>query len=516
MRNTYLFGFATFGHPNDYRQSPFKSDSDSIARSVKIFDLSNAIKIFPNSTLFSVRKESIDGIVGISYAIYTYAKEMTSTREGTFIGSSILFTNEIAEENLTIEKLNSFHSILVEHNTTNGILKVNHSKEFSHSKEFLVDFENIANFLKPITELENFSYSNTHIVIFSRTDPDTLKSHFQRVLVLLNKFDTVFFTDNKEIIDYCRNRNIYSLSDENGFEHEVAKVLKEREQKILNSISEFDREKQKLQLDKESILSDLKSQIESNRKNHVDNERILKESESKIERIIFFYSEFSKKIDEYANQLKSGRKLEDVRKLYSENKRIFIESVANEKQPQFVKKLNKVAANSNLQPDNRQLPNQNPYQPNDRKQEKIYRKTRLDVYKITTFIFALLWLVTLLFLLWPKSNEDTALEGTSEEVSMPPIDIQVSESVKIADLIPLPNSILNGNDLKSISKVGIKNKAVKEIVENIFKKNPTDIATYYEGQKEIYEKVLISRNSNCFQDSICKCDSLEIVPSFKK
>ena len=44
--NCYIFAFATFGHPNDFRQTPFKYGNPEIAKQVKVFDLSNAIKIY--------------------------------------------------------------------------------------------------------------------------------------------------------------------------------------------------------------------------------------------------------------------------------------------------------------------------------------------------------------------------------------------------------------------------------------------------------------------------------------
>ena len=117
--NSYIFAFATFGHPNDFRQTPLKNNNPELAKQVKVFDLSNAIKVFPNSTVYSIRKELIGNSKLISYSIYTYAQEQTSKRDGTFIGSSIILENNLAEEKyvisdeLFLEMLECFNSRLI-------------------------------------------------------------------------------------------------------------------------------------------------------------------------------------------------------------------------------------------------------------------------------------------------------------------------------------------------------------------------------------------------------------------
>ena len=91
-----------------------------------------------------------------------------------------------------------------------------------------------------------------------------------------------------------------------------------------------------------------------------------------------------------------------------------------------------------------------------------------------------------------------------------------TEQIKLPELNPIPNSNLNENDLRFVSKEVIKNKTASQIVEIIFKKNPTDIANHYIKQKEAYEQVLVSQNSTCFQNNLCICDCLLNIPSFKK
>jgi hypothetical protein len=519
MRNTYLFGFATFGHPNDYRQSPFKFDDEKIAKNIRIFDLSNAIKVFPDTTLFSIRKENIYGIPGVSYSIYTYAKEMTSTREGTFIGSSILYTKEIADENITVGKLNEFHATLVRENTNNSILKVNHSKDFVHSKEFLSDFEKIAFNLSPIIDLENLSFSNKNLVVFSRIDANTLTSHFKKSLLLLNKFDNVYFSDNREIVEYCRNRNIYLLTDENGFENEIENIKLENQQKIFNYASDIEKEIQKLEDDRNRAINDYKQQIEQNEKNHQENEYKIRDSKNELEKLNQFYIDFSHKIKDLANQLKSGRKLDDVKLIYNENKKIFINSIIHLKRPDFINKLPKAIAKSNLRLEPQYQEYQNIQSRSIRKEES--EDYKIDIFKLATFILFLLLIGTWVYFLFFNSyGEQKNIRTTKQEVSSntEPAFQQKTPNIQNEVLDPKPNKELNENDYRLVAKKIKYSTKLDDIVKVIFDTNPTDIANYYKGQEALYANHIIELNKNCFEEKegvfLFVKDTLRHIPSY--
>ncbi|MCH5718556.1 hypothetical protein [Niabella hibiscisoli] len=72
----------------------------------------DAIRLFPNSRLYSIRKESVNGNDLVAYSVYSFAKEQGSERGGTFIGSSLLFSNKVAEEAITVNCLTEFHDYL--------------------------------------------------------------------------------------------------------------------------------------------------------------------------------------------------------------------------------------------------------------------------------------------------------------------------------------------------------------------------------------------------------------------
>ena len=57
-QNIYLLAFGTFGNPYGFRQTFFKVANENVAKSIKTFDLNtNAIKLFQNTTIYSIRKE---------------------------------------------------------------------------------------------------------------------------------------------------------------------------------------------------------------------------------------------------------------------------------------------------------------------------------------------------------------------------------------------------------------------------------------------------------------------------
>ena len=57
-KNINLIAFGTFGNPNGFRQTFFIGRTE-LSQVVKTFDLNtNAIKLIPNSKVYSIRKEN--------------------------------------------------------------------------------------------------------------------------------------------------------------------------------------------------------------------------------------------------------------------------------------------------------------------------------------------------------------------------------------------------------------------------------------------------------------------------
>lgn len=515
-RNINLIAFGTFGNPNGFRQTFFIGNKE-LSDKVKTFDLNtNAIKLLPDTKIFAIRKENINGLNSISYSLYNYAKEPNSDRSGTFIGSSILYINEIAEEDISISLLNDFNENLLNKNVVNDTIRVSHSDNFDVSKP--KDFDNANLHLKKIEDINFNQFSNKNLVIYSEIKFEKLKILFSNSLDLLNNYDTIYFTDSNEVAEYVYQKGMFKLLQTTGFDQEIVNLQNERILKTKNSISNFKNEKQKLEDDKRSLISDLKLQIERNLKLHSENERNLKESKDNIYKIEEYYSQFSQKIDDYTNQLISGAKPDQVRELYNENKRIFVSSINEVKQPNFTKKINVAQSNSNLQTErqpslsNAQWVDNNGHFASYRVEKQ---KSNDNLFKILTTSFAFLWIATSVYFIWFDKNEIQPI--TVETLMENPETIPtISEPIKIQTLEPAPNSELNNNDVDIITKQKIKDKSSNYIVDIIFQNNPTDIESYYKDQKELYTKLLIEKNQDCFRNNICIKEELKHIPSYKK
>lgn len=527
--NCYIFAFATFGHPNDFRQTPFKYVNPEIAKQVKVFDLSNAIKVFPNSTIYSIRKESIRSSKLISYSIYSFAQEQASKRDGTFIGSSIMLENAIADEQYILNCLNEFHQKLTENNLNNGVLKVNHSKDFIPISN-LSDFDKIENPQIEIADL-NFNTNNNSLVVYCDTSPSKLATFFSKSIDLLNIYDTIYFTNSDEVAKFVIQKGIFKLiqnvGDKLEFEREINNLIEERKRKREQSISEFEREAQRINEDKNRTIQEFKNQIEQSERTHFENEKKLKESKEDINKIGQFYDDFLNKTKHLISQLRhSNGKLEEVKQIHNSNKILFNSGISDLKRPNYTTTIAKPKPKGKLHTE---------HQPQDsehrsghikrgergEEEEKTYK---INIFKVATLILALLLIVTWVYFLFFKSNSENEIQiiQSPEQVdTIPQEQEQKTDDIeKSADLNPKSNSTLNQNDYRIVAKNLKINMNLDEVVKVIFNKNPTEIGNTYSGQEAIYSKYLIELNKQCFEEKdglyYFTKDTIKHIPTFKK
>jgi cell division protein FtsB len=121
-----------------------------------------------------------------------------------------------------------------------------------------------------------------------------------------------------------------------------------------------------------------------------------------------------------------------------------------------------------------------------------------------------------------KQAEKTTQENATLKAENQKLTEEISASEKettnnneVLLLSLMPNGELNDNDQKLVSRQGIQNKTVFEVVEIIFEKNNADIKTHYSEQKEAYAIALIKANPDCFKNDICICTTLKHIPSYK-
>jgi hypothetical protein len=201
-QNIYLIVFGTFGNPHGFRQSILKRSNESIQLNVKAFDLkTDAITLFPNSKVYAIRKDVVNGNKALSYSIYTYAKEKNSDRGGTFIGSSILFLNSIPSSYQVVNCLNELQNNLVSNNVNNDTIIVNHSDEFINLT-FPSTYNNLGSNLNEIKDINFHQFTNNNAVVYVKTEQETLVKIFDKANALLNYYDAIYFTESREIATY--------------------------------------------------------------------------------------------------------------------------------------------------------------------------------------------------------------------------------------------------------------------------------------------------------------------------
>lgn len=524
-----LIAFGTFGNPNGFKQTFFVG-SKELAKSVKTFDLNtNAIKLFANSKVYAIRKEFANGFNTIAYSVYSYAREQNSDRSGTFIGSSILYTNKIAKEHITIAQLNEFHNQLVNKNVSNETISVNHSDKFSVVKP--KDFDKIEFHLREIENLNFRQNTDNYLVVFCNISDNHLNQFFEKSIDLLNVYDTIYFTDNQEVAEFVHQKGIFKLiqnvGEKRDFDREINNLIEERKRKREQSISEFKREVQRISEDKNQTIQEFKNQIEQSERTHLENARKLKESKEDINKIGQFYDDFLNKTNGLINQLSHNNgKLEEVKQIHNNNKILFNNGISDLKKPNYTTTIAKPKPKGNLQTEHQRqdFERRSGHKRREESEELEEKDFKIDIYKVATLVLAFLLIITWVYFLFFKSNsvDETELIQNQEQVNTIPQEQEQKpvEITKIDDLNPKSNSILNENDFRNVAKSLKPNMKLDDVVKVIFSKNPTEISSFYSGQEAIYSKHLLELNKLCFEEKegiyYYAKDTIRQIPSYKK
>lgn len=526
--NINLIAFGTFGNPNGFKQTFFVGQKE-LFKSVKSFDLNtNAIKLFVNTKVYAIRKEYTNGFNALAYSVYSYAKEQNSDRSGTFIGSSILFTNKIADEQITLNQLNEFHNHLINKNVKNDTLLVNHSDKFSVAKP--KDFDKIDFHLRKIENLKFTQNSDRILVVFCNTSDVHLIDFYKKAVDLLNVYDTIYFTESREIAEFVNQKGIFKLiqnvGDKKDFDKEINDLIEERKRKREQSISDFEREFQRINDDKNRTIQEFKTLIEQNERTHLSNERILKDSKDDVNKIGQYYDDFLNKTKSLINQLRHNNgKLEDVKEIHNGNKVLFNNGVSDLKRPNYITNIPKAKPKGNLHTENQrqEFEHRSGHKRREEREEEdnVYK---INIYKVATLVLALLLIFTWVYFLFFKSNteNETELIQNQELINTIPQEQEQKpvEITKIEDLNPKSNSILNENDFRIVAKNLKPNMKLEDVVKVIFIKNPTEISSVYSGQEAIYSNHLLELNKNCFEKKeeiyYFAKDTLRQIPSYKK
>lgn len=273
--------FGTFGKPYGFEQCFYY---DVVFN--KTLDLnSNAIKIYPHTELFSVKREVRNGMFAICFSIYTYAKELDSNRGGTFIGSSIVLNDAYVVSGDVYKLLRELHdnTICNKKNILDDVIQVNQATQLLVRP--LSDLGRVRSKIQNIksTNFYNFNVNiNKQIFVFSQNKSlieIQIVDFFENSLKYYTDTDTLYFTIHKEILEYVEEKKLLKVISWEEFFLYRQYVLLEKEsfwrhkshsQKIIEKQNGIDDEQRDLNLFaanadnliNESGLADKKSELD--------------------------------------------------------------------------------------------------------------------------------------------------------------------------------------------------------------------------------------------------------------
>lgn len=515
MKKINVFGFATFGTPNGFTQSCIYGNKN-LEKALKTFDLkTDAIQLLsPNDRIYSIRKEGIADKFIVSYSVYTYAKEKNSNRTGTFIGTSLIFSDEIADENLILNSLHQIHQKLKNNNVSNNVLNINHSKEFNLTNVFDQDFEKIEYNSRKISFIDWESSDKKLVIFINKLDNNSIQNLFKKALEILPKYDTLFFIDSKEIAEFVSQKRLFRLIDVNILEEEIQNFQTEIKQQLLNTIAKFKKQSKKIEDDGRNEYENLKKQIEQDKKTHFENGNKIEKADKNLTALNSLYANFLRKFNEFISVLESGKQLGEVNNSIKQIEKEFYDEKKKLDHPTQISSLNN---NRNTG----SFPLQRPYLSEFSHQTE-EKQSKNTVFLIISFVLNLLLIGALVFftMFYEKEKKQEVIPDVSP-VHQETVVNEASDNDNIwkSKLNPLPNKMaLNAENRNlDLNKLTDSTTHVEEIVDLIFEKNKI-IKDVYQFQKNDYADDLIKENPDAFDSKkvLKRKDSLLKIPFYSE
>lgn len=515
MKNINVFGYATFGTPNGFTQSCIYGNKN-LEKALKTFDLkTDAIQLLsPNDRIYSIRKEGIADKFLISYSVYTYAKEKNSNRTGTFIGTSLIFSDEIADENLILNSLHKIHQKLKNNNVSNNILNINHSKEFNLTNVFDQDFEKIKYNSRKIGFIDWQSSDKNLVILTNKLDNNSIQNLFKKALEILPKYETLFFIDSKEIAEFVSQKRLFRLIDVNILDEEIQNFQTEIKQQLINTISKLKQKSKKIEDEGRTEYENLKKQIEQDEKTHLENGKKIEKADKNLAALNSLYANFLRKFNEFISALESGKQLEEVNNSIKQIEKEFYDEKKKLDHPNQISSLTN---NRNTSSFPLQRPSLSEF--SHHTEEK---QNKNAVFLIISFVLNLLLIGALIFftIFYEKEKKQEVIPDVSP-VSQETVTNEVSEKDRLgtSKLNPLPNKMALNAENKNLdlNKLTDSTTHVDEIVNLIFEKNKI-IKDVYQFQKDDYADDLIKENIDAFDSkkTLIRKDLLLKIPFYLK
>lgn len=542
-KNIYLSVFGTFGTPHGFRQSTIKG-----YKGLDSFDLeTTAIKLFPSTKkVYALRKEKVGRDNVISYMIYSYASEESSTRGGTFVGVAITEVNGIGDINKTLECLEDFHgkSMTNPKNVQNGIIRVKHSDEF---ELFQPKGYNGLEVLSDGIEDIDFAKQGKKLVIY--TSLKNIKDLYEKGLELLNSYDVLYFTDDQEVANYVSKQRLFAFIQEveghREFFQEVENVIRMKREKqnkegnrILEKIQELKKHKEdwrekcrKLEQENQKILAENK-EIEKNKSGLFDD--TIKELESISNKLKSkdrlkqkeLQALISKKNEILQNLRYEGRKIPELRKITTGTTDPYY-NTSSENEGSYQERGRQIGT---------EIPK---YLPDEREEIRSLLPINFKIIKIIAILLVgILLLIGLYkggmfikneilstFHISIDREQKTFGDYEDKKESLSQIDDDNNEEKEYnkveedGKLIPEPNASLGQKDIERMVERQFRDNLpmdIEEVVNRIFKANPSDIGRPYKGKEKEYGELLIEKNRHIFSENRMTDAHFKEVPIYKE
>jgi len=433
MENSYFIAaFATFGSPNGFQQRFWDIDRNT-ARAIPTFDLDPvAIQLYPGSKVYALRKISANGRRIFAYSLYSHAKEPHSQREGTFIGSSILFVGQVAEENITLSLLDALHDRLEKKHVRGGVISVPDSSQFVLNKH--KDFDKIRLNLRETGDIDFSRNADRRLAVWHEAGRNALPSLLKTAIgELLDTYGTIYFTESTEVARYVRQKNMFPAVNKNGFDTERKRLAEERKRKEREALEWFEREKILLNDARKQSNANHQKQYEAVVRAHEENEQRISEYKEKQIALNQSYKDLADGIDKAMAHINNGKRPEDQKRLHEENKRRFVDALGRQEKPVFMDKLPKMApatdltsltnptdieAGSKPDPAKNHSKLRNPFQRPIQHAMAKQRRPKTYDYRTATWALLILWIGTLAYFTFfgkPKEKTDTTAKPARQE-----------------------------------------------------------------------------------------------------
>lgn len=488
MQDFAIGAFGTFGSPKGFQQITYSNELQFDEN----LDLKPAIiELVPNSEIFSVKKHLLNNKdYLICFAIYTYAKEAQSSRQGTFIGSFIVFKNCVGNINYIYTCLRQFHEIIINNpqNIIQNVLQVSDIEKIKVGQPSeALRLQNTINRLNETTN--NIGRDKILITIENKIEnyQTTIVDFFTKAIKAPPNINTLYFTINEEIVKNTKKNNlinIYYIDNSNS----INKLQNKTTPQIKNN-----------QLDQQKNFS-----WEQNRYNQTTKE---------VKNIQNHETEYS-----LNTNLKTNNEI--TIRLWHHSWPIGQINIPNliQEHNQLVKAYQQLTNFKNIA---------NQYDESEVTQKQIqnFLKNRfkaviiiLLALTITIFSISIYWYINY------KKPQQSYQTNENQEKNNPqknltsdnPQNTKNTETPKVGKLEPPPNSKLEGTDLQNFNNAIKRSMKIEDIVKVALAKNPNDIQKTYGNQQKELATYIIEENKDCFSNTILVCDKIENIPTYKK